>query len=113
MTRTNKPKNPAARSSKLGLSIKTTNNSDDISLPAQRQRLLEWLHKQPITTIEARHSLNTLAPAARIFELRHRYGYNIMTRMIKGKTIEGKVHSVAQYSLISGKWNNKKQLGGN
>jgi len=82
-------------------------------LLAQRQRLLEELREHPVTTIQARHSLNILAPAARIFELRHRYGHNIVMRMIKDRTTEGKVHSVALYSLISGKWNNNRQSGGN
>lgn len=105
----NKTKNPVPQS-KLGLD--KINSGDDISLPAQRQRLLEWLRSQPITTIQARRLLNILAPAPRIWELRHNERYNIVTNFVEDITTEGKPHCVAQYSLLSGKWRDKKPQGG-
>lgn len=77
------------------------NQLNDTSSSAQRQRLLEWLYKQPITTIEARHLLNILAPAPRIFELRHQ-GFNIKTFWVRDVTPEGLTHCVARYVLMSG-----------
>lgn len=43
----------------------------------QRSKLLERLRIKPGSTIEARHELDIIAPAPRIFELRHKYGHNI------------------------------------
>lgn len=45
---------------------------------SQQKRLLAWLEAKPITTLEARHDLDILMPAARIFELRHQHGHNIV-----------------------------------
>lgn len=89
-----KKKSPA----KQGNSIHNLNN---ITLTAQRARLLEWLKVKPMTTIEVRHQLNILAPAARIFELRHTYNLNIVTHWEQGITPEGKKHRVAKYILMS------------
>jgi len=75
-------------------------NLNDISLLAQRKRLLERLREKPITTIEAREQLNILMPAARIFELRKNYGLNIITLWTKDCTSQGKPHRVARYVLI-------------
>lgn len=91
-----------ASGDKLGFD--KNNTIDDISLPAQRQRLLSWLRVKPITTIEARHELNILAPAARIFDLRYSHQLNILTFWDHGFTPEGKKHRIAKYVLLSGEF---------
>lgn len=83
-------------------------NLDDITLPAQRQRLLEWLKHSPITTIEARSILNILAPAARIFELRHNLDFNIITTWIADFDVEGRKHRIGKYFLLPGKWSKRR-----
>jgi len=70
------------------------------STKAQQQRLLEALKKQPMTTIEIRRELDIIAPAPRIFELRHIYGYNIITHWKYEHTDCGKLHRVALYVLL-------------
>ena len=63
---------------------------------AQRKRLIEWLRKKPCTTIEARHELDIISPAPRIYELRHNDGYNIKTIWTMAINPGGRVHRVAQ-----------------
>ncbi|MCP5019076.1 MAG: hypothetical protein GY938_27925 [Ketobacter sp.] len=85
----------------------TKSNLNDTNLYAQRQRLLTALRKAGaagITTIQARHELNILAPAPRIFELRHDYGHNIQTFRTTANTPEGRPHRVARYVLLNGKY---------
>ncbi|CAL7962707.1 hypothetical protein GAMM_40022 [Gammaproteobacteria bacterium] len=109
-----KQKTPLLLESKQGFkkSKKPKDISDDITLSVQRQRLLAWLReKKPITTIQARAELNILAPAARIWELRHNEGYNIVTNFVEDITTEGKPHRVAQYALLSGKFPVPTQTG--
>lgn len=103
----NKTKNPASLlESGLGSTIRS-NNIDDISIQAQRQRLLEALSQKPITTLEARDSLNILAPAARIFELRHDFDHNIAMVWTIDFDKSGRKHRVAKYTLLSGKWSER------
>lgn len=86
-----------------GLGINTdygTNNAGN-SAAAQRSRLLDWLRKGPITTLEARRVLDILMPAARVFELRAQ-GFDILMCRVWQYTSTGKRHSVARYSLVSG-----------
>jgi len=66
----------------------------------QRQRILERLRIAPATTIELREELDVLAPAPRIFELRHNCGYAIDSIRVTDETMPGHKHSVAQYALI-------------
>lgn len=101
----NKIKNPRACAG-AGFSKKT--NLNDITTVAQRQRLWDCLKKRPITTIEARIKLNILAPAARIYELRHKFGLNIQTVWVEDFTPENRRHRVAKYVLLAGKWEGKK-----
>jgi len=82
----------------------TAQHSYHISLPEQRKRLLEALRIGPVTTIEARHELDIIAPAPRIFELRHNDDYNIVTLWETQETPEGHKHRVARYVLFSGKY---------
>ena len=80
---------------------------NNTNLEAQRKRLLKALTIAPVSTIEARNQLNILAPAPRIFELRHDQGFNIITNWITTITPEGYKHRVAEYVLIAGKWEGK------
>lgn len=76
-------------------------------LNAQRKRLLEALREagnDGITTVQARHELNIMAPAPRVFELRHDYGHNIQTIRTNGHTPEGFPHNFARYVLMPGKY---------
>lgn len=74
----------------------------DLSAHAQRNRLISALRVGPVTTIEARRELDILMPAARVHELRHRYGFDIQMTRIRQSTECGTFHSVAQYVLVSG-----------
>lgn len=73
-----------------------TDNSSD----AQRARLLEALQKGPLTTIEIRHELDIMMPAARVFELRHGDGHNIVMNWVGRSTAAGNLHRVALYALM-------------
>jgi len=92
-------------------SPKKANHSPQAALPQstrlksttatdQRQRILERLRLAPATTIELREELDVLAPAPRIFELRHTDGCNIQSMRVIDETRPGHKHSVAQYALI-------------
>jgi len=78
----------------------TTNKTKSTSAADQRQRILQRLRLAPATTIELRHELDVMAPAPRIFELRHNYGYEIHSIRVIDETKPGYKHSVAQYTLI-------------
>lgn len=70
------------------------------SRAAQRSRLLITLRKHTVSTIEARHFLDILAPAARVHELR-KEGVNVVTFWDKQQTRRGRFHRVALYMLLS------------
>lgn len=74
------------------------------SLHVQRARLLQRLRQKPCTTVEARHELDILGVAPRIYELRHNYGFNIQTYWTNDKNPGGGRHRVARYVLMAGKW---------
>ncbi len=76
----------------------------DNSVQSQRERLLAWLQKRPITTIEARHNLDILGVAPRIYELRHEFGHNIKTHWIDGDNPGGGRHRIAMYVLFPGRY---------
>jgi len=68
------------------------------SLEAQRQRLKAWLQVHGIiSTLTARRELDILAPAARVHELRHRFGLLIDLVWIKEPTDCGRLHRVGLY----------------
>ena len=70
------------------------------SSAAQRQRLYAWLKVHGmISTIDARRNLDILMPAARVHELRHRYGHQIDLVWVQQPTDCGKLHRVGQYVL--------------
>lgn len=61
---------------------------------SQRQKILERLRKEPMTTLQAREQLFIMHPSARVQELRES-GYNIVTRMVKSGGSK-----IAQYALL-------------
>ncbi len=70
------------------------------SLEAQRQRLIAWFRVHGmIDTLAARRDLDILMPAARVHELRHRYGLEIDLIWVQLPTDCGRVHRVGQYVL--------------
>lgn len=68
---------------------------------AQRARLLAALKKGPVSTIKARHELDIIAPAPRVYELRHQEGHKIITHWRIEITPEGFSHRVAEYVLLN------------
>lgn len=76
----------------------------DNTARGQRKRLLDRLRQGPLTTTEARESLDILMPAARVHELRWQQGFNIQTHYRTIETAPGSKHTVAEYVLLSGKW---------
>ncbi|WP_417500576.1 helix-turn-helix domain-containing protein [Marinobacter sp.] len=71
-----------------------------LSAAAQRTRILEYLkNHRALTTLQARHLLNVMHPAARVMELRDR-GYKIITNWRKDADSAGRLHRVAEYVLM-------------
>lgn len=81
-------------------SAETKKKFIDNSAEGQRARLLEALKKGSLTTIEIRHDLDIMMPAARIFELRHLGGHNIEKIWVDRPTAAGNLHRVALYVLL-------------
>jgi len=70
------------------------------SAHAQRQRLYEWLKTHGrIDTLAARRDLDILMPAARVWELKHRFGKLISKVWVDRPTDCGKVHRIAMYVM--------------
>lgn len=63
---------------------------------AQRTRILEWLRRESLTTLQAREHLDVMHPAGRVRELR-KQSFNIITHW----TYEAN-HRVARYVLLVG-----------
>jgi hypothetical protein len=84
-------------------------NSHTISLEAQRARLLKRLKQGPCSTVEARHQLDILGVATRIYELRHNQGFNIQRFWTREINPGGSTHRVAKYVLLP----SEQQNGGN
>lgn len=68
---------------------------------AQRKRILEYPHIQPLDTLTARKELDVMHPAARVMELR-KQGVGIKTVKIDRPSDCGKIHTVACYVLEVG-----------
>ncbi|TCW63404.1 MULTISPECIES: helix-turn-helix domain-containing protein [Burkholderia] len=67
---------------------------------AQRHRILDFLRQYgSLSTLDARHKIDVLHPAARILELR-RIGVEISTIWTQEATPEGGWHRVARYHLM-------------
>lgn len=71
------------------------------SAAAQRARILAALRVSPISTLDARTSLDVLHPAARVMELRGE-GYPIATHWATAENGAGRPHRVAKYVLMGG-----------
>lgn len=93
-----KKKSPAPNNKKLSLNKKPAHSN---TASAQRVRLLTALRKGPVSTIKARHELDIIAPAPRVYELRHIDGMRIITHWRTETTPEGFTHRVAEYVLLS------------
>ena len=75
------------------------------SSKTQRKRIMDYLRQNgSATTIQLRHDLDILAPAPRIFELRHRENINITTSWDNATNPQGDVHRVAKYTLQNGNY---------
>lgn len=68
---------------------------------AQRKRILDYLHTQPLDTLTARKELDVMHPAARVMELR-KQGVGIKAVKIDRSSDCGKIHRVACYVLEVG-----------
>lgn len=82
-----------------------------LTLSAQRNRILKALNGNPkgLTTIELRERYDCIAPAPRIFELRHDYGFNIQTYWTVDTNAQGNSHRVARYKLLPNKYFNSQR----
>jgi hypothetical protein len=77
------------------------NDGTSLSRALQRARLLKHLREVgPITTQQARNTLNIYFPPARVFELR-KEGHAIQTTMVWEKDHLGRPHHVGRYALVS------------
>ena len=89
------------------IALNKTLQSDDTNNTShnQRLRLLDYLKTHgAITTLQARRELDILSPAARIFELRHNFGYRINKVDIADYTDAKRKHTgIAKYVLVSEK----------
>lgn len=74
-------------------------NFSDNSTHSQCMRLLNALRERPLTTLEARHDLDILMPAARVFDLKA-MGHKIHTVWTSGITVENRKHRIARYVLV-------------
>lgn len=71
------------------------------TVAAQRKRIFDYLHTQPLDTLTARKVLDVMHPAARVMELRKR-GVKIQTVRIDRESDCGEIHCVACYVLEAG-----------
>jgi hypothetical protein len=79
-------------------------NTQGNSINDQQNRLEAALRSNPsITTIFARKELDIMAPA-RVWELRHKRGLNVVTHWQTIETAPGKKHRMAEYVLFPGPW---------
>ena len=67
---------------------------------AQRLRAIDLLRTGPKSTLQLRREGDILAPAARIWELKHRFGFDILSHRVRQATDCGTLHSVALYVLM-------------
>jgi Helix-turn-helix domain len=77
------------------------------STQQQRQRVLEALQdvgSDGLSTIQLREGLDVMMPGSRIFELRHRHGYNIQLIWGREMNAQGNEHTCGRYILFPGQW---------
>ena len=86
--------------------IRANNKDEKVALDkvSQRQRLFKRLQKESVTTTQLREEEEILAPAARIYELRHNNGCNIKLDLVSYPSESGVFHRVGRYTLHPGKW---------
>lgn len=78
------------------------NTTNGFSTAAQRAIVYARLKERgSATTIELRDECDIMMPAARIHELRHKYGHKIDMIWTHQQTSCGKVHRIARYVLLS------------
>ena len=88
----------AARASAAKKIFKSKYSND---AAAQRSRVLDFLRCHgSLSTLDARHLIDVMHPAARVMELR-RFGHEIATVWSQETTPEGHRHCVARYHLTS------------
>lgn len=81
--------------------ITTEHRKRSTATQAQEQRLIEALREGPKTTDELR-ALGIFQPNARIWALRHKRGYEIITVRYDGLGADGYWHvGLARYALLS------------
>lgn len=70
------------------------------------QTIRGWWSRWPqgVTIIEAREHHDIMAPAPRVFELRHDNGKNIATIYTQAVNAQGNRHTNARYVLMPGEW---------
>ncbi|MFB2762749.1 helix-turn-helix domain-containing protein [Marinobacter shengliensis] len=92
----------STKNNQLEQSQYNTESLTDLSTAAQRARVLHYLQNhRALTTLEARHLLNVMHPAARVMELRD-HGYKIITNWRQDSDSAGRLHRVAEYVLMAG-----------
>jgi hypothetical protein len=77
------------------------------SVQQQRQRLFEALREvgsEGLSTIQIREDLDCMMPAARVHELRHEQGCNILLIWDREKNAQGNEHTCGRYILYPGTW---------
>jgi hypothetical protein len=84
--------------------IKTNQQADFNTAESQCKRLIKRLRKGASTTVELRHQEDILGVGPRIYDLRHKHGYNIQTFWSIDHNPGGGKHRVARYVLQPGKW---------
>lgn len=67
---------------------------------SQRQRILDWLRRESLTTLQARKHLDVMHPSGRVQELKAQ-GYNIVKEWTTDDSGKAK-HRVARYVLLAG-----------
>lgn len=71
-----------------------------VTTDAQRKRITEALVSLgSVTTYEAMRYLDCYDPRPRVHELRHKYGWDIVTVMEPGVTESGERHPIGRYVL--------------
>ena len=70
-----------------------------LSNQVQRQKILDWLRRESLTTLQARKHLDVMHPAGRVKELKAQ-GFNIVTHWTVEHTDKAK-HRIARYVLLA------------
>ena len=78
----------------MNINNSTKPNTRALNSHSQRQKILERLRQESMTTLQAREQLFIMHPSARVQELKES-GYNIVTRMVKSGGSK-----IAQYTLL-------------